>query len=196
VRVAVAIAAALVSTQGCARSSGEPGDASAGDVDLDAAVNVYSEAACAPNNLTSAPTYAPTYDAIWNEILLHTCATEFCHAGSADYLHLYSEATGYPALVGAPAQGPLCARTGLLRVDPFHPETSLMYLKITTPPCGAKMPLSYGCYLDAMQIEQIREGIAGGALDGDAGGSEAGVEGGAGDADTASGEASVDALPE
>jgi hypothetical protein len=113
--------------------------------------------------------YAPTYDAIWKEILQPICATDVCHAGSGDYLQLQSEAIGYASLVNAPAQGPMCAATGLRRVEPFHPETSLFYLKVTNPPCGSKMPLLYGLTLDIRETTQIREWIACGALDGDGG---------------------------
>jgi hypothetical protein len=117
-------------------------------------------------------TFAQTYHAIYQEVLGPTCGVEFCHGGTADYLQLWTEAEGYLSLVTAPAQGPACAPTGLLRVDPGHPETSLLYLKLTnTPPCGSRMPLEYGCAggLDSREVEQIRAWIACGALDGDGG---------------------------
>jgi hypothetical protein len=123
--------------------------------------------------------YAPTYDAVWNEVLHFNCATEFCHGGgTADYLELTSEAVGYSSLVDAMASGPMCAATGLKRVDPFHPETSLMYLKITTPPCGRRMPIGYtGLPLGQQDIDQIRGWIACGAPEGDAGcAADAGTE--------------------
>jgi hypothetical protein len=117
-------------------------------------------------------TLAPTYHAIYQEVLGPTCGVEFCHGGTADYLQLWTEAEGYQSLVAAPAQGPACAPTGLQRVDPGHPETSLVYLKLTSsPPCGSRMPLEYGCAggLDAREVEQIRGWIACGALEGDSG---------------------------
>jgi hypothetical protein len=168
-QVAVAIAT-LVATPACTRGGAESGDGSADDAGIDSFVNPYGGADSAPGD-NVVHTYAPTYSAVWNEILLHDCALEFCHGGSADYLQLSSEAIGFQSLVGAPAEGPLCSKTGLLRVDPFHPETSLMYLKITTPPCGSKMPLGYGApvVLDSRELDQIRAWIACGALDGDAG---------------------------
>ncbi len=116
-----------------------------------------------------APTYAPTYEAVYDEVLVPNCALPFCHAGSGDYLQLLTADVGYASLVLAPAQGPMCASTGLKRVDPGHPETSLLYLKITNPPCGVKMPQVLGATLDPRQIDQIRRWIACGALDGDAG---------------------------
>jgi hypothetical protein len=110
-------------------------------------------------------TYQPTYSAIWNEILAPDCSLPFCHGGSADYLQLPSQAMGYVSLVDASAGGPDCAATHLLRVDPGHPETSLLYLKVTNPPCGSKMPLVYGApeYLDSRQTAQIQAWIAAGA---------------------------------
>jgi hypothetical protein len=144
---------------------------------------VLPDATCSlpPDNVVH--TYAPTYSAVYEEVLSPTCATEFCHGGSMDYLQLWSETEGYVSLVGAPAQGSSCAPTGLKRVDPGHPQTSLIYLKITNPPCGSRMPVEYGCSggLDPRDIEQIRTWIACGALDGDggcpqeAGGADAGI---------------------
>jgi hypothetical protein len=118
-----------------------------------------------------APTYAPTYEAVYGEILSPNCALPFCHGGAGDYLQLATADIGYGSLVGAPAQGLLCAPTGLERVDPGHPDDSLIFLKITNPPCGARMPLEYGYsgMLTDRQIDQIGQWIACGALAGDAG---------------------------
>ena len=126
-------------------------------------------------------TYAPTYDAIWREILLPNCAGEFCHGGSGLFLVLESKAAGYKTLVGFPAGGAECKDTGLLHVLPGQPEKSLLYLKITDPPCGQRMPLIYGTTsgrLDAREVDQIREWIERGAPDD--GGADAAVVGEAG----------------
>lgn len=112
------------------------------------------------------PTYAATYSAVYCEILSQSCALVFCHSSDTDYLVINDEMQGYGALVNAPATGPLCAPTGLKRVDPGQPDSSLMYLKITNPPCGHKMPILYGDVsgsLDASAIEQVRQWIAAGA---------------------------------
>jgi hypothetical protein len=114
-----------------------------------------------------APTYAPTYTAVYCEILSQSCAVVFCHSSDVDYLVINNKDQGYGALVNAPALGPNCAPTGLKRVDPGHPETSLLFLKVTSPPCGARMPRTYGDasgMLDPPQIEQIRQWIEAGAL--------------------------------
>jgi hypothetical protein len=113
------------------------------------------------------PTYAPTYSAIYCEILSQSCALAFCHAGTGDYLIITDEKQAYGELVNAPAAGPNCSPSDLKRVDPGHPDRSLMYLKITNPPCGAKMPLLYGDVsgsLDPQPIDQIRQWIEAGAL--------------------------------
>jgi hypothetical protein len=155
------------------RESAGPSDAAedAPLVDDGSSGLVPFDATCALPPRHVVRTYAPTYHAVYSEILAPVCGTEFCHGGASDYLELWSEDKGYTSLVGAPAQGPLCAATGLKRVDPGLPDASLVYLKITHPPCGNKMPLSYGCIglLDPGDSEQIRQWIACGALDGDAG---------------------------
>jgi hypothetical protein len=114
-----------------------------------------------------AATYAPTYHAVYNEVLVHNCALVFCHGGSGDYLQLDSEGDGYASLVGPHAQGPMCGPTGLARVTPGHPDQSLFFLKITNPPCGSRMPLDSIQPLAIRQIDQIGQWIACGALDGD-----------------------------
>jgi hypothetical protein len=112
------------------------------------------------------PTYAPTYTAVYEEILTVSCALAFCHAGASDYLVITSKDEAYPALVDAVASGAECAPTGLRRVEPKHPETSLLYLKVTDPPCGSKMPILYTGVigsLDPRQIDQIKQWINSGA---------------------------------
>jgi hypothetical protein len=135
------------------------GDALAAEASGDARVDDSSVSG------DGAPTYAPTFSAIYDEILAQSCALAFCHAG-ADFLTITGKDQAYGALVNAPAKGPQCASSGLKLVDPGHPETSLLYLKVTSPPCGSKMPLLYGDAsgsLDPMQIDQIRTWIEAGA---------------------------------
>jgi hypothetical protein len=147
---------------GCSGDDRAPSDAS---TDID---GVAIREAGAESSGATVRSYAPTYDAIWNEILLNNCL--LCHASSADYLVLPSEVAGYRSLVGAQAQGPDCAKTGLLRVEPHHPERSLLYLKVTSPPCGDKMPpLPGNPWLGVRDVAQIRLWIECGAPDGDAG---------------------------
>jgi hypothetical protein len=140
-------------SSGSSAPGGNPDDASPSGVDGEGA------------DAGAIPTYEPTYSAIWDEILSPTCALPFCHGGSGDYLQLSSKAVGYSSLVGAPASGPDCGATGLRRVDPGNPGTSLFYLKVTSPPCGSKMPIEYGApeYLDSRQVAQIHDWIVAGA---------------------------------
>lgn len=136
----------------------------------------------APSAVPSIPpvthTYAPTYEAVWREILLPSCAWEFCHGGSGLSLDLESKALGYETMVNFPAGGADCKDTGLVHVLPGQPEKSLLYLKITNPPCGKRMPLLYGTtgQLDPREVEQIRSWIERGAPDDSVADAAIGVE--------------------
>lgn len=141
--------------------------------------SLLSFAACSPGSARNAedeapvdagddgaPTYAPTYHAVYIEILSQSCFLGFCHSGQElDYALFDTESHGYQSLVGAPAQGPMCSGTGLERASPGHPDESLLVLKITNPPCGSRMPFGR-TPLTARQIQQIGQWIACGALDG------------------------------
>jgi hypothetical protein len=109
-------------------------------------------------------TYAPTFTAVYGEIISPVCAGLFCH-GAADTgnLSMVTQPAAYTSLVNVPAQGPNCADSGLLRVDPGAPDASLLYLKVTNPPCGAEMPPGYEPYLDSRETAQISEWISLGA---------------------------------
>jgi hypothetical protein len=69
----------------------------------------------------------------------------------------------YHAMVGVQSHGPNCADSGLTIVEPDDPDASLLYLKVTTPPCGNRMPASYFPYLDTKQTTQVHDWIARGA---------------------------------
>jgi len=142
--IAAALALAACSSGGARATSSGGGNASTGD--------------------DGGPTYAPTYHAVYAEVLSQQCLG-LCHFGTGEYLVLDTEADGYKSLVGAPAQGPLCRGTGLERVAPGRPFDSLLVLKITDPPCGSRMPLDLPP-LSTPQIDQIGQWIACGALDG------------------------------
>ncbi len=111
------------------------------------------------------PTYAPTFTAVYGEILSPVCAGPFCHGAGNDFLLMSSKGVAYSATVGAIARGPACADSGLTIIQPGDPDASLLYLKVTDPPCGNKMPAAYEPFLDARQTEQVRQWIAMGALD-------------------------------
>jgi hypothetical protein len=161
IAVVPAVVAAFVLVCGCSAAGVEGGRDSGGD----AVSDVRSEVVVAGDEV--APEYAPTYAAIYDQVLLPNCALVFCHAGTGDYLVITNKDDGYAALVNHAAQGPQCVPTGLKRVEPGHPEASLFYLKVTSPPCGSKMPLLYGDAsgsLDPRQIDQIGQWIDAGAL--------------------------------
>jgi hypothetical protein len=108
-------------------------------------------------------TYAPTFAAIHQEIFIPTCAAVFCHFSDELFFNSISADRAYETLVGAVTTSPDCGPTGLERVAPGHPEQSLLYLKLTAPPCGRKMPIGYVSQLPSQEIEQIRVWIERGA---------------------------------
>ncbi len=110
------------------------------------------------------PTYAPTFTAVYGEILSPVCAGPFCHGAGNEFLLMSSKGVAYSATVGVISHGPACADSGLTIVTPGDPDASLLYLKVTDPPCGNRMPAAYEPYLDARQTEQVRQWIATGAL--------------------------------
>jgi hypothetical protein len=154
--VACAGAPAIVACSSSGSTPASPADAATGDTDQDLDGGVDAD---------DGPRL-PTFSAVYAQVLEPNCALTFCHAGTGDFLQLSSMAVGYASLVDASAQGPDCAKTGLKRVDPGHPETSLLYLKITNPPCGSKMPLYYdnSGMLQPADIDQIEQWITLGAL--------------------------------
>jgi hypothetical protein len=93
-----------------------------------------------------------------------SCAWVFCHGAAGTFLDLSAKGVGYASLVNVPASGRACADSGLQRVEPGHPEASLLYLKVTTPPCGDKMPLNgAAAVLDSSEIAQIVAWVEAGA---------------------------------
>jgi hypothetical protein len=114
--------------------------------------------------------YAPTMTAVYTEVLRFRCGVPFCHLGGAGApMTLDSRDNSYEQMVNVPADGPYCGdagMAGLLRVDPGHPETSLVYTKIQMPSppglCGDPMPSSGGP-LTNLDIQQIEDWIMQGA---------------------------------
>jgi hypothetical protein len=56
-----------------------------------------------------------------------------------------------------------CRGSGLMRVKPGEPEQSLLYLKLTMPPCGNKMPPPAFTQPTEEQVSLVRQWIAEGA---------------------------------
>ena len=111
------------------------------------------------------PTFAPTFTAIYREIIrANNCTLGLCHGdgGNAGALLLFPQDVAYEQLVDVPVGGVECQETGLLRVEPGEPDQSLFYLKsFDPPPCGDYMPPDE--LLSAEQLEQIRRWIELGA---------------------------------
>jgi len=113
------------------------------------------------------PTYAPTFSAIYFEILdLNYCTSVFCHGGGGITLDFATVSAAHAALVNQVPTGIHCADSGLKLVVPGDPDASLLLGKVGSgpPPCGDHMPPVAGYSLRPREIEQIREWIARGAL--------------------------------
>jgi hypothetical protein len=152
-----AVVASLAVAPGC--SSGSSGGAAADGSTHDEALDGGDlDATAAPP-----PTYAPTFTAIYGEILSPICAGPFCH-GVNEFLLMTTKDVAYHAMVGVKSSGPKCADSGLTVVEPDDPDASLLYLKVTSPPCGNRMPNGYFPPLDTKQTTQIHDWIARGAL--------------------------------
>jgi hypothetical protein len=160
-RCASIVAAVLVGAcatglvTGCSSASGasEPAaDAGAPD-----------DVAVVPTGDEVVHTYAPTFSALWAEVFTPSCAFVFCHGGTDDFLSMATQSVAYEAMVGAISHGPECGSTGLTIVQPGDPDASLLYLKVTSPPCGNKMPAMYGLVLDDRELAQIKQWITLGA---------------------------------
>ena len=88
-------------------------------------------------------------------VIAPTCATALCHSSGTQQGSLDLQSPGLPyRLVNVPAAG----GPGLL-IDPNHPESSVLYLKVLSPPpYGAQMPL-LGQALDAQQVACLKSWI-------------------------------------
>jgi hypothetical protein len=77
----------------------------------------------------------------------------------------HDRATAYAALLGVASTSAHCGGHGAQLVVPGHPESSLLYQKLSAaPPCGDRMPQGATPLTDA-QLEMVRSWIAAGALD-------------------------------
>lgn len=112
------------------------------------------------------PTYAPTFSAIYFEVLdLHYCTSVFCHGGGGITLDFATVSAAHAALVNQAPTGIHCADKGLTLVVPGDPDASLLIGKIGEgpPPCGSHMPPIEGYAVRPREVAQIREWILLGA---------------------------------
>jgi Raf kinase inhibitor-like YbhB/YbcL family protein len=123
--------------------------------------------------MSGGATYAPTFDAIFTEIITKgsagNCTFGACHGAPPTevngMLQLFPDdkAMSYAALVGPSSTSMVCGASGKF-VVPGDPMMSMFYTKLLdAPPCGARMPFMYPA-LTMMQLEQIRMWIANGAM--------------------------------
>ena len=97
-----------------------------------------------------------------NAVLVQRCATSSCHDADAPAAGLNLVPEGLAGrIVGVPGSTMADDTTGAIGcggrilADPANPEESLIYLKVTDPPCGAAMPI--GTPLDAEQKQCLLE---------------------------------------
>jgi hypothetical protein len=117
----------------------------------------------------AAPTYAPTFTAIFSEIFpKYSCNLGACHAATSMKVTA-DPASTYMNIINTTASGadqpglPACGSTGKKLVVPNNTNDSLLLLKVKpSPPCGARMRLT-GPYLDDREIDQITQWIQMGA---------------------------------
>ncbi len=104
---------------------------------------------------------------IFERVIRLRCAN--CHNDAPSFGGLAlvpGAATAYANLVGVPAGSEAtyqCRDSGLLRVKPGDPEHSLLYLKLTMPSCGSKMPPAAFGQVTEEQVSLVRQWIADGA---------------------------------
>ena len=124
-----------------------------------------SSGTTAPASSAPAAKFSEIYAMAFPSMTVPRC--EFCHSmppsdiGNGK-LHMGTDqATAYAALVGPVSASSRCMGRPL--VVPGHPESSLLYLKLSpNPPCGNRMPLGGTPFTD-VQLEMVRSWIAAGA---------------------------------
>jgi hypothetical protein len=122
------------------------------------------------------PSRAATFEAVYVEVFCKAgCATFYCHGSRGAWadLDMTSILGAYQALVGMPTGNdipvggrPTCRESELLRVEPYAPERSLLYLKVSgAAPCGAPMPPPEAerAALTEQELDQVRRWIEAGA---------------------------------
>lgn len=129
-----------------------------------------------PCSLPRQPTHEAAFTAIYVDIFCKVgCANPYCHGarGTWQGLDLSNIGVAYGLLVGKPAGrlepvDPIatCRQSGLLRVKPYVPEESLLYLKLSgQAPCGTAMPPPTGDNraLSSDELDQVWRWISAGA---------------------------------
>ncbi len=99
---------------------------------------------------SGAPPSANSFTEVYTKTIQPRCSNDFCHYNGVDIrfsaLDLSSKVRAYYSFVGLPCMGPNCGARGM-RVVPGHPESSIMYQKLSfPPPCGIQMPADSASY--------------------------------------------------
>jgi hypothetical protein len=155
---AASLGAAMVALYGC--SSGSP---AMPGFPSDAGVGAQEDAVGADQ--TASPVAdagaAATFTEVYTQIINGPPDCNGCHGPPVPTgdLDMSSQATAYANLVRKhTTAAPKCAAETDLLVDPGNASESVIYLKVTVPPCGSQMPLG-GPSLTAPQVELIKSWI-------------------------------------
>jgi mono/diheme cytochrome c family protein len=132
-------------------------------------MNVRAGAGAPSAGVSGSPTLKLSFAAdVYDAVILKHCGA--CHNDAPSFGGLAffpgGAAFAYTNLVGVAAgkgEGFLCRDSGLMRVSPGDPEHSLLYLKLTIPPCGSKMPAADFGEVAPEQLALVRQWIMDGA---------------------------------
>jgi hypothetical protein len=104
------------------------------------------------------------FAAIYEDILLPSCAAVICHGTGTGELDMSTRARAYESMVEVPAAGDACRDMGFVRVVPGDAAGSLLVTKLVldAAPCGETMPFG-GVLLDA-DVARIAAWIDAGAF--------------------------------
>jgi hypothetical protein len=113
----------------------------------------------------AAATFTQVYSALFPLGTMAQC--DYCHDrpprqnsnGNLDMGH--DQATAYTALVSKASMSSTCGG-GMQLVVPGSPDMSLLYMKLSGPPCGDRMPQG-GDPITADQLAMVKSWIAAGA---------------------------------
>jgi hypothetical protein len=102
----------------------------------------------------------PNTDAVFQIFEDSGCRSSFCHGTSGGGLYWSTAQELEDATIAKLSEGDACANSGISRVEPGHPERSLLWLKLRPgPPCGIVMPPNHG--LTDAEIDAVGSWIMG-----------------------------------